>query len=64
MLVDGEGGERSTIVNLQKLFIEKKKLKTMGEDEVIGNIGLGYLQDGVSPVQMAGYYQSFANGGF
>ena len=27
LLVDGEGGERSTIVNLQKLFIEKKKLK-------------------------------------
>ena len=26
LLVDGEGGERSTIVNLQKLFIEKKKL--------------------------------------
>jgi penicillin-binding protein 1A len=46
------------------LDFEKKKLKTMGEDEVIGNIGLGYLQDGVSPVQMAGYYQSFANGGF
>ena len=27
LLVDGDGGERSTIVNLQKLFIEKKKLK-------------------------------------
>ena len=27
LLVDGDSGERSTIVNLQKLFIEKKKLK-------------------------------------
>lgn len=27
LLVDGDSGERSTIVSLQKLFIEKKKLK-------------------------------------
>lgn len=46
------------------LDFEKQKVNVMGEDEVVGNIALGYLQDGVSPVQMAGYYQSFANGGF
>lgn len=46
------------------LDFEKQKVAAMGEDEVVGNIALGYLQDGVSPVQMAGYYQSFANGGF
>lgn len=46
------------------LDFEKKKVKAMGESEVVGNIALGYLQDGVSPVQMAGFYQCFANGGF
>jgi len=34
-----------------------------GEEEVLGNIGLGYLLVGVSPVDMAGYYQIFATEG-
>lgn len=38
-------------------------LGVYGADEVIGNIALGYLETGVSPVDMAGYYQIFANGG-
>lgn len=45
------------------LEYEKHKLSVQGEDEVIGNIALGYLNEGVSPVDMAGYYQVFANGG-
>lgn len=34
-----------------------------GEEEVIGNIALGYLETGVTPIEMAGYYQIFATGG-
>ena len=45
------------------LSFEKNKANTLGDDEVIGNVALGYLYDGVSPVDMAGYYQVFANGG-
>ena len=45
------------------LDFEKKKAALYGEDEVIGNVALGYLYDGVSPKDMAGYYQIFANGG-
>lgn len=45
------------------LEYEKKKAELYGEDEVIGNVALGYLNDGVSPVDMAGYYQIFANAG-
>lgn len=43
---------------------EERKLSTVsGEEEIIGNIALGYLRRGVSPVDMAGYYQIFASGG-
>lgn len=42
---------------------ESEKLKQSGEDEVIGNVALGYLPNRTSPVDMAGYYQIFANGG-
>lgn len=45
------------------LDYEKKKAEIFGEDEVIGNVTLGYLNDGISPSDMAGYYQIFANGG-
>jgi len=34
-----------------------------GEDEVLSNIALGYLYYGISPIDMAGYYTMFANGG-
>ena len=42
---------------------EKDKMKNVGEDEILGNIALGYLYEGVSVVDMAGCYQVFANGG-
>ena len=42
---------------------EKYVLETYGDGEVIGNIALGYLETGITPVEMAGYYQVFANGG-
>lgn len=45
------------------LDFEEKKANVYGEDEVIGNIALGYIQSGCSTVDMAGYYQIFANGG-
>lgn len=45
------------------LDAERSRAGLLGEEEIIGNIALGYLDDGVSPVDMAGYYQAFANGG-
>ena len=42
------------------LSYEQNKATTEGEEEVIGNIALGYLNKGVSPLDMAGYYQIFA----
>lgn len=45
------------------LAFEQNKLTLDGEDEVIGNIALGYLYTGVTPVNLAGYYQIFGNGG-
>lgn len=34
-----------------------------GEEEIIGNMAMGYLKEGVTPIDMAGYYQIFATGG-
>lgn len=45
------------------LNTEEAIIEQYGEEEVLGNIGMGYLRDGVSPIDMAGYYQIFANGG-
>lgn len=45
------------------LLQEQLTAQLYGEEEVIGTIALGYLREGVSPVNMAGYYQIFANGG-
>ncbi len=42
---------------------EKTKIEGTDETEVLGNIALGYLYSGVSAIDMAGYYQPFANGG-
>ena len=42
---------------------EEYVVEHYGADEVIGNIALGYLETGITPVEMAGYYQIFANGG-
>ena len=42
---------------------EKTKIEGTDETEVLGNIALGYLYNGVSAIDMAGFYQPFANGG-
>lgn len=42
---------------------EENIISQYGEEEVLGNLGMGYMREGVSPVDMAGYYQIFANGG-
>ena len=61
-------GVQSSIDFLQESFAipmkqEEAAAKDYGEEEVIGSIALGYLEEGVTPVEMAGYYQIFANGG-
>ncbi len=45
------------------LEAEKRIIENSAEDEIYGNIALGYLVSGVSPLEMAGYYQIFMNGG-
>lgn len=45
------------------LLEEQLTAQTYGEEEIIGTIALGYLREGASPVDMAGYYQIFASGG-
>lgn len=42
------------------LEYEYSKASSSGEDEVIGNIALGYTYAGLSPVELAGYYSVFA----
>lgn len=63
-----EVGVSESLAFLQERFglsldFEQNRLALYGEDEVIGNVALGYLYEGISPVEMAGYYQIFANGG-
>ena len=43
---------------------EKEVMALKGEEEILHNIGMGYLTAGVSPIDMAGYYQIFATGGY
>ncbi len=62
-------GVKKSISFLQQKFdmnleYEEYQIKSKGEDEVIGNVALGYTQAGSSPVEMAGYYQIFGNGGY
>lgn len=45
------------------LDYEKKTMDDKGPDEIIGNIALGSMKQGVTPVDMAGYYQIFGNAG-
>lgn len=45
------------------LGTEEYAAMVYGEEEVLGNVALGYVTTGLSPVDMAGYYQIFANGG-
>ncbi len=42
---------------------EIQQVGSAGEESVLDNIALGYLSAGVNTVDMAGYYQIFANGG-
>lgn len=45
------------------LSSERYTATVHGEEEIIGNIAMGYLKEGVTPIDMAGYYQIFATGG-
>ncbi len=45
------------------LLSEQYTATIYDEEEIIGNIALGYLKEGVTPIDMAGYYQIFSNGG-
>lgn len=42
---------------------EAHVIQAYGEEEVLGSVALGYLETGITPVDMAGYYQIFATGG-
>ena len=63
-----EIGVKNSIAILEENYgidvdFEKEKMNNSGESEILGNIALGYLHKGVSVVDMAGYYQVFANRG-
>lgn len=45
------------------LSAEVSRMEAGGEEEIIGNIALGSLVNGVTPVELAGYYQIFGNEG-
>lgn len=45
------------------LWEEDLAIQQFGEEEVLGSVALGYLETGVTTVQMAGFYQIFATGG-
>lgn len=63
----GELGVSRSCEFLGKLGIsteyELQKAKAYGDEEVIGNLALGYLNEGASAEDMAGYYGIFASGG-
>lgn len=52
--------ENSFNINLD---YERDQAQNLGENEIIGNIALGSTAVGCSTIDMAGYYQIFANGG-
>lgn len=61
-------GVDASIDFLEKSFgidleYEKQTMADKGADEIIGNIALGSMRQGVTPVDMAGYYQIFGNEG-
>ncbi len=45
------------------LGFESNKLALEGENQVIGNMAMGYLNVGLTPVQLAACYQIFSRGG-
>ena len=53
--------EETFHMNLER---ERSIAAIAGDDEVLGNVALGYLQNGVSVCDMAGYYRIFADGGY
>lgn len=64
----GKYGVNKSISFLQENFnldltYEQQKSTIYGEDEIVGNIALGATVAGSTPIDMAGYYQIFANGG-
>lgn len=61
-------GVQNSLAFLQKklnipLEEEAYVIQKYGEEEVLSSLALGYLEKGVSPVNMAGYYTIFATGG-
>ncbi len=61
-------GVENSIKFLQETFginlnYEQNKLTVSGEDEVLGNVALGYFYTGITPIDLAGYYQIFGNKG-
>lgn len=42
---------------------EQKTIQEKGDDRVLGNLALGYLEEGVTVAQITEAYQMFANGG-
>ncbi len=46
-----------------ELSFERQKLELGGEDEILSNLALGYLYSGITPVDMAGYYNIFSHKG-
>lgn len=45
------------------ILFEQNKLALEGEEEIIGNVALGYLYSGVTTAELAGCYQIFSRGG-
>lgn len=63
-----EIGVKNSVALLEEKYginvdFEKNKMNSSGETEILGNIALGYLYEGVSVVDMAGYYQVFVSKG-
>ncbi len=47
-----------------ELSFERQKMESSGEDEILSNLAMGYLYNGITPVDMAGYYRMFSDKGF
>lgn len=47
-------------INLEE---ESRKAEIYGEEEILGNIAMGYLSNGVTAVDIAGFYSVFENDG-
>lgn len=59
-------GVANSISFLQSAFdmnLEKEKSLLKEEDGALGNLALGSLMEGVTPVELSGYYQIFGNEG-